>query len=624
MLSRFALGGSPVDVSAVEPLVDEFFAENGVPGLAYGVVLDGGLIHSGGRGRRRTTDGPTVPDADTVFRIASMTKSFTASTVLALRDDGLLSLDDPIAIHLPHVTGMGLPTRDSAPITIRQVLTMSAGLPTDDPWGDRQQGLPIEDFDALVGGGLRFAWPNGTEFEYSNLGYALLGRLISTVAGRDYRDVVQARFLDPLGLSATGYTPDHLPADRLALGYRVIDGRWVEVPLDPYGAFAPMGGLFSSVRDLGVWVSGYTAALPARDDEDPEPVGSGSGSGSGPPHPLRRATRRELQQPHRGMAPQLAWTSIDTAPVARVTSYGFGLFIEHDAVFGTVVGHSGGYPGFGSNMRWHLESGLGVVVLANSTYAQAPRLGARMLRTLVERLGPVDAARAAGRPPTVDASAASPANAPVSAPRTGAIWPETVAAQADVEQLIASWDGALAARLLATNIDLDESLDRRRAQLSAVSTAIGPLTRDPSAEVGSDSPAHLQWWLRGPGGRARVEIRLTPQRPPLVQTLTVTAVPEPSAALRSAALTVLDAIGSDDPRWPATLSVAGGLDPAQLTRQVRVASGWAGASRLGEPEAGDGSTEATFRTSGTYASLLLQLGLDSSGAATKFSLRPAG
>jgi hypothetical protein len=106
--------------------------------------------------------------------------------------------------------------------------------------------------------------------------------------------------------------------------------------------------------------------------------------------------------------------------------------------------------------------------------------------------------------------------------------------------------------------------------------------------------------------------------------LSVTAVPEPPAAVRSAARTVLDAIGSDDPRWPATLSVAEGLDPAQLTRQIRVASGWAGPSILGEPEASDGTAEATFQTSGTYAPLLLQLGLDSAGAVNKLAIRPAG
>jgi len=539
-----------------------------------------------------------------VYRIASMTKSFTASTVLALRDDGLLSLDDPIAAHLPHVTGMGLPTRDSAPITIRQVLTMSAGLPTDDPWGDRQQGLPIDDFDALVSAGLSFAWPNGTAFEYSNLGYALLGRLVAAVTGQEYRDVVQGRLLDPLGLTSTGFTPDHAADGQLALGYRVLDGRWVEVPLDPYGAFAPMGGLYSSVRDLAAWVSGFCAALPARDGDDPEPTATGA------PHPLRRATRRELQQPHRGIVPQLLWTSIDRAPVVRVTSYGFGLFVEHDPAFGTVVGHSGGYPGFGSNMRWHNESGLGVVVLANSTYAQAPRLGARMLRTLVERLGPVDGARARATRPSQPA------------PRSGAIWPQTVAAQADVERLIGSWDDALASSVLAMNVDLDESLDRRRAQLAAVNASVGPLGRDESGEVASDSPAHLLWWMRGPGGRARVEIRLTPEEPPRVQTLSVTAVPEPSAALRSAAQTVLDAVGSDDPRWPATLSITDELDADQLTRQVRVASGWAGPSRLGEPVAGDGSSEVTFRTTGTYAGLLLQLGMNAAGAVTRFTIRP--
>ena len=75
-----------------------------------------------------------------------MTKSFTAATILGLRDEGRLSLDDPIARHVPEVAGLHGPTADSPPITVRHLLTMSSGLGTDDPWGDRQQGLDLDAF----------------------------------------------------------------------------------------------------------------------------------------------------------------------------------------------------------------------------------------------------------------------------------------------------------------------------------------------------------------------------------------------------------------------------------------------------------------------------------------------
>src|SRR5205085_7859950 len=135
------------------------------------------------------------PDADSVFRIASMTKSFTAATILRLRDDGALRLDDDAASWIPELGAIRSWSGDSPPITIRHLLTMSAGLPADDPWGDRQQGLDIDAFRRLIAGGLSFVWTPGTHFEYSNTGYGILGRLITNVTGREYRDAVQERIL---------------------------------------------------------------------------------------------------------------------------------------------------------------------------------------------------------------------------------------------------------------------------------------------------------------------------------------------------------------------------------------------------------------------------------------------
>ena len=138
-----------------------------------------------------------------------MTKSFTAATVLLLRDDGLLGLDDPVAPGCPTWTCADRPPI-RPPITIRHLLTMSAGLPTDDPWGDRQQGLDLDRFAELLRGGFSFAWAPGTRFEYSNLGYGILGRIVIRAAGLEYRDVVRTRLLEPLGMIVTTYLPETL------------------------------------------------------------------------------------------------------------------------------------------------------------------------------------------------------------------------------------------------------------------------------------------------------------------------------------------------------------------------------------------------------------------------------
>jgi CubicO group peptidase (beta-lactamase class C family) len=97
------------------------------------------------------------PDADTGFRIASMTKSFTAATIVGLRDGGLLALDDPIARHVPELAELRGPTADSPVITIRHLLTMSAGLATDDPWGDASRARPREFATFLRGSHVRLA-----------------------------------------------------------------------------------------------------------------------------------------------------------------------------------------------------------------------------------------------------------------------------------------------------------------------------------------------------------------------------------------------------------------------------------------------------------------------------------
>ncbi|MEO5703647.1 MAG: serine hydrolase domain-containing protein, partial [Candidatus Limnocylindrales bacterium] len=321
----------------IDELSDTAFAAWHVPGIAYGVVLGGELIHFRGLGTLRVgEDAP--PTASSVFRIASMTKSFTAATVLALRDDGLLRLDDLIADYVPELANVRPPTTDSPPITIRHLLTMTAGFPTDDPWGDRQQGLDLNEFSRLLAGGLSFAWAPGTRFEYSNTGYGILGRLITKVAGAEYREAVRERLLAPLGMDSTGYLEAEVDDARKAKGYLWRDGSYLEEPMDPYGALASMGGVFTTVEDLAKWVSGFLDAMPARDG----PEG---------PHPLGRASRREMQQAMVSAGFRVTHASADAVPDIQVLGYGFGLFVVDDARFGRVVGHGGGYPGFGTNMR---------------------------------------------------------------------------------------------------------------------------------------------------------------------------------------------------------------------------------------------------------------------------------
>ncbi len=530
----------------IDALADHTFGGWHVPGLAYGVIKGGQLIHTRGMGTLRLgEDAP--PDARSVFRIASMTKSFTAATVLLLRDEGRLRLDDPIADHVPELAGLRYPTSDAPPITIRHLLTMTAGLPTDDPWGDRQQGLDLEAFSRLLAGGLSFAWVPGTRFEYSNTGYGILGRLITNLAGVEYRDVVRERLITPLGMTSTGYLESEVPPERLARGYLWRDGGFVEEPMDGYGALASMGGIFTSVEDLGRWVMGFLDGDPARDD----PAGT---------HPLSRATRREMQQ---AMVPadlRLTHPAADAMPEIESLHYGFGLFQVDDVRYGRFIGHGGGYPGFGSNMRWHPASGLGVVAVANARYAPAGLLAREILAELMRS-----------------------AVAPVRRTRPGA---PALRAREAVERLMERWDDALAAETFAMNVELDEPLESRRAAIEALNGRHGVLRSDESEPAESSTQFHLAWWLAGERGRVRVELLLSPELPPRVQAFNLTSVPEPSEALRRAAELIVAALETPETApvtidWPADLSVGERVDLGAIVRAKRATEARFAPIRLG-------------------------------------------
>src|SRR5262245_28923426 len=133
----------------VDAAMREFVARAHVPGAAWGIVIDGDLAHTGAAGVRDVASKSPV-DEYTVFRIASMTKSFTAMSILKLRDEGKLSLDDPAERYVPELRDLRYPTGDSPKVTIRHLLSHSEGFPEDNPWGDRQLADTDERMAALI------------------------------------------------------------------------------------------------------------------------------------------------------------------------------------------------------------------------------------------------------------------------------------------------------------------------------------------------------------------------------------------------------------------------------------------------------------------------------------------
>ena len=565
---------SVIDELAV--IADSYLARGGQPGLVYGIVTCGSLVHTRGIGERWL--GGPAPDAGTVFRIASMTKSFTAAAVLALRDDGALALDDLAEEYVPELRSLRPATADSPRISVRNLLTMTAGLPTDDPWGDREQGTPDGEFAEFLAGGITFAWATGTRFEYANLGYAILGRVITAASGTGYADFVRNRLLEPLGMTSTGFEAAEFDGDRLARGYRRGADGWEELVPDGYGAFAPMGGVFSTVSDLTRWVSGFAAAFPPGDAD------------AGGPHPVRRASRREMQLPQVALPPLPPSVPAGPGP----GSYGFGLFVEDDTAHGRVVQHSGGYPGFGSHMRWHLASGIGVIVLANGTYAPALPLGARLLETLLRSRSAAPGQLTVGGP----------------VPAPGGPWPETLTGQRAVMGLLGSWDDAVASELFTANVAQDEPFAERRHSIGLISQRIGDFSEDQARPAEFDSPAHCRWWLRGEHGVVQAEIRLTPHRPPRVQSLVVAVPPAADAPLAHVLESLISLLNNGAGSWPAALPVSAAVDTGLLLRRLKVVAAWAGRCQPGAFTSGDGETSVAVELNGETARFFLEIAVD--------------
>ena len=394
---------------ATQPLISEIAQqvcqEFKLDSVVWGLVGGQQLLTSGAAG--------SISDLSTRYRIASMTKSFTAAAVLSLRDEGVLSIDLPVDEYAPELETI-CRTESGTRVTLRHLLSMSSGLATDDPWADRHLDATAEEMNDLYRQGARYAFSPGTHFEYSNLGFALIGRVVERVTGRRVRDFVDERLLQPLQMSATTWDP---PLDHTwAPPTRVQDGQIIPDGTDPLrdGEIAPMGGLWTTVDDLARWVMWLNEANSNTDSQTAR---------------LNVASRRDMQVMHT-YAGVIALDG-DKAP----TGYGYGLMMRDDPDLGIVNSHSGGLPGYGSNMRWVAGRDIGVVAMSNTTYAPMAIFTHRVLKMLnAAKLIP----------------AASTLVAPVLQQRS--------------EQLVAlinQWDTDQAKKIFADNVHLDESFERR-------------------------------------------------------------------------------------------------------------------------------------------------------------------
>jgi CubicO group peptidase (beta-lactamase class C family) len=550
----------------VEAIFHEFWEKQPVPGLAYGIVVDGELVQSGGMGIQNVTSQAPVT-ADSVFRIASMTKSFTAMALMKLREDGKFNLDDAVERHVPELAGLPYPTRDSARITVRQLLTMSAGFPQDDPWADRQLAAAEDQLSAWMKQGITFSNPPGVKYEYSNFGFAILGRIVTHLAGMPYQKYVTEKILKPLGMTSSTFDIHAVDPKRLAMGYQRIDEQWVEDTPLPDGAFASIGGLFTTINDFAKYMAYLLAAFPPRDDAESGPV--------------RRSSLREMMTPHRQRIVSASRKTPDMPAWYTSDGYGYGLACGIDSILGYSVCHGGGLPGYGTFYKVLPDCGVGVVALTNRTYAGPSEKVNEALVALHESGGLV-----ARQVPTSQA---------------------LLDVQKGINDLYETWSDDDITALSTASFFQDMALERRRKQVQDLRANFGKVKS--STPFVAENNLRGRWTLQCQRGNIEVYVTLAPTVPPRMQTLDFTAAKPLSALMKTTVNQLLKMIAAWD-EDKAKVLFAPSLKRKLIQSQLEAVRVQYGKLRGGNVLEGDGQTQARVRLEGERGSVDMKVTVD--------------
>lgn len=324
------------------------------PGLVYGVVGRDQMLRMRAVGEKDLESGAPVT-GDTAFRIASMTKMMTALLIHDLADQGKLSLDDPAEKYVPALARWEYPTRDSRKVVVRDLVNHTAGFVTDDAWADRQLGVSAETMDDYLADAKPFSHAPGTHWEYSNFGYAILGRIIENVTGHTYGERLRERILNPLGMHDTRLDGTEINDAKKAKAYNWTDDAFEPEPFLESGAFDPIGGIWTTANDYQLFLSWMLSAWPPRNDRD-----------SGP---LPRRVVRSVTDSQRIRGPFIRAGATGGDDCVMAGGYAMGLSVTVHCKAGILLGHGGGFPGYGTYVLMSPEQGWAVFAFTNHTYS---------------------------------------------------------------------------------------------------------------------------------------------------------------------------------------------------------------------------------------------------------------
>jgi CubicO group peptidase (beta-lactamase class C family) len=317
---------------AVDEYVRSEIARQHIPGLALLVSRGGDVVRARGYGLANVElQVPVKPE--TIFQSGSVGKQFTATAVMMLVEKGKIGLDDPLTKYFPEAPAAW------KEVTIRELLSHTAGF-TDYPKDfDMRKDYTEADLIKIVEG-IPLAYPPGTSWSYSNLGFLTLGIVIHNVTGQFYGDFLQERIFRPLGMSTTRIISEADIVPNRSSGYRLVKGElknqeWVSPTLNTTAD----GALYFSIEDLAKWDAAlYTEKLLKRSSFDQ----------------MWTVAKLKNGQPNSG-------------------HYGFGWFIENKNGH-HVVEHEGAWQGFETQISRYVDDKLTVVILTNLDEADPAKI----------------------------------------------------------------------------------------------------------------------------------------------------------------------------------------------------------------------------------------------------------
>jgi CubicO group peptidase (beta-lactamase class C family) len=473
-----ALAQNAATLAEIDRVMEHYRLDAHIPGMVWGVVKDGKLVHVKAAGVQELDQKRPVT-ADTLFRIASMTKAFTALSILKLRDDGKLALDAPAETYVPELKALKYPTEDSPKIRVRELITHTAGFVTDDPWGDRQTPLPEADFTKYLASGVPFTRAPASQMESRTSATPARPHHQQRV-GHGLRRVRAAH--DPASARHDGDQPSRgvRPGGEAR---SAIAGKTTSGSSSPRWRTAPSGRWAASRRARTTTRSGWRSCCRR---------GRRATRGCRPVNARACVSWRRAHYPVLRVRPGASGR--DACRMAGTYAMGFNAAM--DCELGLTLSHGGGYPGYGSHVLVLPDHGVGIFALANRTYA-----------------GPTA--------PVWDAAVAMLRAGDLRGRQTP-VSPALSTAYAGVVRVFVSGSVTVTNDLLAMNLLADKDADHWARDLAALKAQVGACdTSAPVRPTGALSGA-FTWTCAT--GRVRGDILLAPTPTPQIQALSFSRV----------------------------------------------------------------------------------------------------